>query len=43
MTEINLAYYYVQDSLVTIILFGIFGMLATLSGLLLYLIGTARR
>ena len=29
MTEINLAYYYVQDSLVTIILFGIFGMLAT--------------
>jgi len=28
MTEINLAYYYLQDSLVTIILFGIFGMLA---------------
>ena len=38
MTELNLAYYYVQDSLVTIILFGIFGMLAMLLTVLMWFI-----
>jgi hypothetical protein len=38
MTELNLAYYYVQDSLVTIILFGIIGMLAMLLAALAWFI-----
>jgi hypothetical protein len=38
MTEINLAYYYLQDSLVTIILFGIFGMLTMLLTALMWFI-----
>jgi hypothetical protein len=36
MTEINLAYYYLQDSIVTIVLFGCFGTVVTLTALLLW-------
>ena len=38
MTEINLAYYYLQDSMITIILFGCFGTVALLAALLLWVI-----
>jgi hypothetical protein len=38
MTEINLAYYYLQDSLVTIVLFGAFGTVAVMLALLLFVI-----
>jgi len=34
--EINLAYYYLQDSVITIILFGCFGCVITLTALLLW-------
>ena len=36
MMEINLAYYYLQDSVVTIILFGCFGTVTLLTALLLW-------
>jgi hypothetical protein len=38
MTDINIAYYLLQDNLIALIMFAVFGTLAAMIGTLLYLI-----
>jgi len=38
MTDINIAYYMLQDNLIVLIMFAVLGTMATMIGTLLYLI-----